>query len=39
VKLMMSCDNPESNRIIIRHSLRKNVPTSTSPMGISSTVV
>jgi hypothetical protein len=40
VKLMKSCDAPESNRIIIKHSLRKNVPASTSsPVGISSTVV
>jgi hypothetical protein len=40
VKLMKPCDAPESNRIIIGRSLRKNVPTSTSsPVGISSMVV
>jgi hypothetical protein len=40
VKLMKSCDAPESNRIIIGCLLRKNVPVSTSsPVGISSTVV
>jgi hypothetical protein len=27
---MKSCDAPESNRIIIGHSLRKNVPATTS---------
>jgi hypothetical protein len=39
VKLMKSCDAPESNRIIIGRLLRKNVLASTSPMGISSMVV
>jgi hypothetical protein len=40
VELIKLCDDPESNRIIMGCSLRKNVPTSTSsPVGISSTVV
>jgi hypothetical protein len=40
VKLIKSCDAPESNRIIIGYLFRKNVPASpSSPMGISSTVV
>jgi hypothetical protein len=39
VELIKSCDAPESNRIIMGYSLRKNVPASTSPVGISSTVV
>jgi hypothetical protein len=40
VELIKSCDAPESNRIITRCSLSKNVPASTSsPVGISSMVV
>jgi hypothetical protein len=39
VKLMKLCDAPESNRIVIGCSLRKNIPASTSSLvGISSTV-
>jgi hypothetical protein len=38
-ELIKSCDALESNNIMMGHSLRKNVPTSTSsPVGISSTV-
>jgi hypothetical protein len=36
---MKSCEAPESNNIMMGCSLRKNVLTRTSPMGISSTVV
>jgi hypothetical protein len=35
VMLIKSCDAPESNNIMMGHSLRKNVPASTSsPVGI-----
>jgi hypothetical protein len=38
-ELIKSCDAPESNNIMMGHSLR-NIPASTSsPVGISSTVV
>jgi hypothetical protein len=39
VELIKSYDAPESNSMIVGHSLRKNVPSRTSPVGISYTVV
>jgi hypothetical protein len=40
VVLIKSCDAPESNKMIIECSLRKNIPARTSsPKEISSTVV
>jgi hypothetical protein len=37
--LMMSCEAPESNRMMMGCPNSKKLPTSTSPSGISSTVV
>jgi hypothetical protein len=39
VVLIKSCDAPESNKMIIECSLRKNIPARTSPKEISSMVV